>query len=241
MKPAFSAELRKIFTLRSTYVISAFAFALLSLVSFLQGLHWTGPTTNKILSDTVTGGITGVAGIGAIVAVLLVTHEYRYNTIAYTLTAAKSRRNILIGKILSDTIYVLIFSFIACVASLVFIRLGLSAHHVSLPVQNFPVVNIFGRCLFTGWGFSMLILVIASLIRNQVASIVALFLIPGTVEPLLGLLLKKNVAYLPFSALNSVVINNETVSHVSGMVITLFYLAIGWIVAWVLLNRRDAN
>jgi hypothetical protein len=57
--------------------------------------------------------------------------------------------------------------------------------------------------------------------------------------------LKKKVVYLPFSALHEVIGQgqnyNKTISPVKGAVIFGCYLVVGWIVAWVLFLRRDAN
>jgi hypothetical protein len=67
-----------------------------------------------------------------------------------------------------------------------------------------------------------------------------MFLIPGTVEQLLGLLLKKNQVYLPFSALGAVLEHNQ-ISYVRAATVVGLYVVVGWIVAWVLFLRRDAN
>jgi len=72
------------------------------------------------------------------------------------------------------------------------------------------------------------------------------------VEPLFFLLLKQNVKYLPFSALQQVIAPTVPVgtavadvnSHLSPLhAILLFgaYMLGGWTIAWVLFLRRDAN
>jgi hypothetical protein len=92
-------------------------------------------------------------------------------------------------------------------------------------------------------------LLLALLTRNQVASIVALFVVPDLAEQLLGLLLKHNTVYLPFSSLNQVIStggdrNMATSSNLSpakAAGVYCIYLAVGWFVAWLLFIKRDAN
>ena len=90
-------------------------------------------------------------------------------------------------------------------------------------------------------------LALAGLIRNQVGAIITLFVAPGTIESLLGLLLKKNQVYLPFTALRQVVSQSMDpslagrITPVHAAYVFGAYLAGTWIVAWVLFLRRDAN
>jgi len=58
------------------------------------------------------------------------------------------------------------------------------------------VWSLLWRSVFFTWGYAMAGLLIALLIRSQVGAIASLFLIPSTVETLLGLLLKKKRSVL---------------------------------------------
>jgi hypothetical protein len=113
--------------------------------------------------------------------------------------------------------------------------------------QTLHYGQLFWTTVFTGWGYAMAGLLFVALLRSQVGAIVALFLVPSTVETLLGLLLKKNTVYLPFAALGQVTSPTEgppNVGHLSpgkGAMVFGAYLAIGWLVAWILFLRRDAN
>jgi hypothetical protein len=92
-------------------------------------------------------------------------------------------------------------------------------------------------------------LLLALLTRNQVASIVALFVVPDLAEQLLGLLLKHNTVYLPFSSLNQVIntggdrnmATSSNLSPAKAAGVYCIYLAVGWFVAWLLFIKRDAN
>lgn len=94
----------------------------------------------------------------------------------------------------------------------------------------------------------MIGLVLAVLFRQIVAIIVTLFLVPSTVEPLLSMLLKDNAKYLPFTALDSVITGsgttatgNAALSAAAGAVTFGIYLAVLWVVTWIVFLRRDAT
>ena len=94
------------------------------------------------------------------------------------------------------------------------------------------------------WGYTMAALLIAVLIRNQIGSIIAIFIIPGVVENLLGLILKSNQVYLPFSALGFVIGDSShtySITQFHAALVFLAYLVIGWIIAWILFLKKDAN
>jgi ABC-2 type transport system permease protein len=248
MIAALKAEFRKIFSVRSTYFILVIVFLLLVLFAFYIGgyridtsdLH--NPTT---LANDVTGAVSTVAIFIALISVLLVTHEYRYNTIMYTFISAKSRSKVLLAKILVISIFAIVLTFLVGALSPLFTLLGIHAHHLKLAHQSLHYGNLLWRDLFFGWGYAMAGLLLATLIRNQVGTIIVLFVAPGTVEGLLGLLLKKNVVYLPFSALHVVIgqgLNyNNSITAVHAAEVFGAYLLAGWLVAWFLFIKRDAN
>jgi hypothetical protein len=66
------------------------------------------------------------------------------------------------------------------------------------------------------------------------------------VEPLIALLLKTNQVYLPFIALQQVTrlegnSMSHLLSHSKAALVTVIYIVVGWIVAWYLFLKRDAN
>ena len=84
----------------------------------------------------------------------------------------------------------------------------------------------------------------ASIVRNQIAAIVMIFIVPGTLEGLGALLLKNNVAYLPYRALSNVIADSSGMGSMTpgkAAAVVMVYLVIGWAVSLVLLVRRDAN
>jgi len=260
MMAALKAEFRKLLTVRSTYVIALVAFALLAFVSVYVEGYKNGITT------TLQGGSLFLAGsivqhssllsiFGAIVALLLATHEYRYNIIMYTLTLARRRSGVLVAKIVAVATYVLVLSLAGGLVGLAGMLIGLHFSGYSLPPQDISLLTYLAKMLVycEGWGLAGLLLGV--LLRNQVAALAVLFIVPGTVEGLLGLLLKEHSVYLPFSALSQVISPpvlqgavprmaepaQITLSPIAGALVFAAYLVVAWAIAWFLFLRRDAN
>jgi ABC-2 type transport system permease protein len=249
MMTNLKAEFRKVFSVRSTYVILAFVF-ILELIFALYASGWRAsagdlhsPTT---WANDVTSAVSAVSVFVALMATLLMTHEYRYNTIMYSLTLSKSRSQVLLAKILVISALAIIFTIIVGVLSPLLSDLGARAHHLTFAPQTLHYGTLVWRSLFFGWGYAMAGLLIAALVRNQIGAIVTLFIAPDTIEGLLSLVLKQHTVYLPFSALHTVIgqgmgtyLNAITPAHAAE--VFMGYLVVGWLVAWVLFVRRDAN
>ena len=94
MIPTLKAEFKKLLSVRSTYLTSLAALLFVAgLIAFYgQGFKTEPKDLNSLFlvgTITIFSNITAIAG--AIIALLLLAHEYRYNTIVYTLTASNSR------------------------------------------------------------------------------------------------------------------------------------------------------
>jgi ABC-2 type transport system permease protein len=243
MISAIKSEFRKLLTIRSTYVICLLSFALLVFFAFYIGGLRAGAASNdpgKLTSD-VMGAINFLSIFIAIASALIMTHEYRYNTILYTLTASKSRLRVLLAKVIVVSVFSIVFTLVAGTLSPILSYMGMSLHHLTVVHQNIQISDLLWRGIFYGWAYGMIGLLFATLIRSQIGTMVAIFFIPSTIEPLLGLLLKEKVAYLPFNALNAIAGNLTVLTHAKAAVLVTVYLLAGWIIAFVLFLRRDAN
>jgi ABC-2 type transport system permease protein len=248
MLPTLRAETRKLLTVRSTYFILGSVLIIVLFVGFfvngyrLDRAALLDPTT---LAGDITGAVSVISLFSGIIAILLMTHEYRYNTIMYTLTASKSRSRVLLAKILVITCFSIIFTAIFSALTPVLCNFGASVHHLTLVQQTIPYKSVIWKCLFYGWGYSIAAFIIAALIRNQIGSIIVVLIAPATVEGLLGLVLKNNVVYLPFSALATVIGSgmnyHNAITPFHAALVFLAYVAVGLIVSFVLFQRRDAG
>lgn len=259
MIPALKSEYRKLLTVRSSYVIAGIAMALMAFVSlYIEGykngpLNIVGAGAPVFLAHSIVQHANVLSLFGALVALLLLTHEYRYNTIMYSLTAANHRSKVLAAKAVAALTYTFVLSLVGTAFGFLCMLLGLHLSGHALPAQTVDYVDYFRRLLFFCEGYTMAALFLAVVLRNQVAAIAVFFIVPNTVESLLSLLLKDKTVYLPFSALGQVIqppaLNGVTheasllgsLTPGQGALVFLAYLVAAWIVAWVLFLRRDAN
>lgn len=246
MISSIKSEFRKLLSVRSTYVIVALATALVVFFAFYtEGIRVTQASLHNsgLLANETKQAIVSVGLLGSLVGVLLVTHEYRYNTIMYTLTASRSRTRTLLAKLLVISCFALAFSLFVGVLSPIMTWLGVQVKGLHLVPQSIPIWDLLWKTLFVGWGFSMLAFIFAVIIRIQVGAISTMFLVPAMAEPLLGLLLKHNAVYLPYNSVQAVIqkIPAGSISPGRAASVVLIYLAIGCLASWILFLRRDAS
>lgn len=244
MLPVLKSEFRKLYSVRSTYVIVAFSVLLTAFIGGFAMVYKQSPSNfvnPHFLSDNVANMLSLITIFCGIVAVLLFSHEYRYNTIMYTLTSTNRRSKVLVAKIVAVSVFAVVFTALMAVVTVLAGRIGVAIAGHDLVAQSFHAGELAWKGLLTGWAYGMLGLIFVGIARNQVFAFVAFFLIPSMVEPLLGILLKDNVVYLPFMALGAVLSHNANLSSGSAALVVLGWLAAGWIAAWVLFLRRDAN
>jgi ABC-2 type transport system permease protein len=249
MLAAIKAEFRKLFTVRSTYVLLALGTAFTIFYAFfIVGWQLKGPQLQdpNLLTNDVVGALTSLPLVfSGIVAILLMTHEYRYNTIMHTLTSSNSRTKVLASKLIAVLTLGLLFTAFIGVLSPLMSYWGVTAHGHTLVHQAFDVPGMIWRGLFEGTAYTLFAFILAALSRNQVAAIVSIFAIP-IAEQVFGLLLKSKTIYLPFSALSAVLTKPQmadrgSLSFGHAAMVVGAYLVVGWLATWVLFLRRDAN
>lgn len=250
MIPALKAEFRKMFTTRATYVILGIVLLLLAFFAFyISGWKSDASQLQNPLSlaGDVTGAVQTVSVFWALICILLITQEYRYNLIAYTLTLSNNRNKVLAAKFILCTALGIVATLIIGFASPLLSVLGAHAHGLHFGRQVIDHGKLAWECLFYGWGYTIAGLLFGTLIRNQIGAIVVLFIAPDTVEALLSLLFKNNSVYLPFTSLSIVIGQPMRTSFANiispGKAALVFtgYLVVGWIVAWILFLKRDAT
>ena len=247
MLAAIKSELRKLYTVRSTYVVVALAVVMVIIFAFYgEGLRVNPEALHNphLLASETAEAIQAVGILGALVGVLLVTHEYRYNTIVYTLTASRSRTRVLLAKLIAVSCFAVLFTLFIGALSPAMTALGIHIKGAALTAQSFPFADMIWRVLLAGWGFAVLTFIVAVIIRMQVGAVAAMFLIPATVEPLLGLLLKHNAVYLPFGNLGTIlqsILGHTDISIQRAVAVLAAYVVAGLLAAWILFVRRDAS
>jgi ABC-2 type transport system permease protein len=244
---AVHAELRKLFTVRSTYILTILVLAVVAFISFYAvGYRQTDLLLQpNYLQAVVFGSMQFVQSIALIVAVLLFAHEYRYNTINYSLTLSNSRSKVLFSKFLMMSLYSVALAVASVFLTIGLVHAGAAAAGHPVAAQSYNLWHLLGQSVFTVWAYAMIGIILVALFRNLVMSIVFPFIFPA-VEQLSGILLKDNVGYLPFTALGGVTpISFDPTSHgfsvVKSVIIVAIYLVVFALIAWQLFLRRDAN
>jgi ABC-2 type transport system permease protein len=247
MIATLKSEFRKVYTIRSTYGVLAFVLLMLGIFAFyVDGIKGGAAQASnpELLATEVRNAISVTSIFASLIGAFLVTHEYRYNTINYTLTLTKRRLQVLLAKIIVVSVFAVIFALAFGALSPLFTYAGLSIRGVHLVGQTIYFRDVLWQAPFVCWGYSMLALVFATVIRNQVGTLAMIFLFEGTVESLLALVLKGNAVYLPYKVLNAVISGGATGSHLTAQQnagLFLAYIAGAWLVASVLFVHRDAS
>jgi len=247
MLAAIRAELRKLLTVRSTYFIVIFSFIIVALFAgYADGFH--NPQVALLRPDLLMSeSFNAIVFAGIILSfagLLLMGHEYRYNTIMYTLTISNRRLKVLGAKFIAITLFALIvglaISFFSPLATI--IGAHLHGHHIG--PQHFDVWNVLWRCAFVGWGYAMYAFILIAILRNQVGSIVSFLLIPLLGENIISHIFTHTTNYLPFTMLQAVAEptdlgNHTTTAH--AVTVCVVYVVVGLIASTALFLRRDAN
>lgn len=250
MMSSFKAELRKLITIRSTYIMVLVGVLLISFVSFwVEGYKGVSGSPASLLSpDAVVEIIGQSAGLGVvftlIIAILFTAHEYRYNTIMYTLTANVRRTRVLLTKLITVALFSIFLGAIFVATGLTAYYSGLSWRDATLPAQQIDVLSTVGKLLFYFAGYALLGTLVAVVTRSVIAAISIMLIFPSIVEPLLGLLLKENAKYLPITALDSTMgtsLAQAPLSSGTAIAVSCVYLLVGFVVTWFLFTKRDAN
>lgn len=255
MFASIKSEFRKLLSARSTYVLTGLGIAVIGgLMSFYAQGYKASPESlldPRSIESTALLSVTIISVITGVVALLMITHEYRYNTIMYTLTSSNSRTKSLIAKAVVIAFYTMLVGALMLVVGPVLMKLGIAAQGKELAPQVINFGDLIWRSLFYSFGNGMAAFIMAFLIRNQIGAIVTYFIAAGTVEQLLSLVLKDNSKYLPFRALNEVmnfsasagapVEQAGALSISENALLYTVYMVVGLIITWLVFLRRDAN
>ena len=238
------AEFRKLLTVRSTYIMLLVSLLLGGFISYWVVGYKAGQNVTDAfyLQNHIFSMLSGMSLFAGIVGILLMTHEYRYNTIYYALTSTRSRTKLLLAKAIAVLGYTVVFSVLLAAFSVLMVILGLHIGHHEIVAQSFQWAELLWRGFAYMFGITLFGLILAILIRNQIGSIVVYMFMPGTIEALASLVLKAKAAYLPFTSLGNVIAERPVhLSHTGSALVALSWLVVGWVVGWILFLKRDAN
>lgn len=245
MIDALKAEFRKLLSIRSTYIVSGLSLLLTSGISFyFLGVKAVGTFSPFSVQPAVLSMLSGVGIFVGIVAILLVCHEYRYNTISYTLTMTNRRIKVLAAKVFVIAIYAVVMALLTILLTSILVPLGVRVGGGAVMAQNFDMWGVLWRALAYMTSVALMGALFGFLFRSLVFTIVVYFVLPTTIEPVLINFLRANGNYLPSTAQNQIIAATpgaDAFSPLASAGVVALYLAVGWIIATILFIRRDAN
>ena len=241
---ALKSEFTKTLTLRTTYIVAGvivlLAIIIGIIVAVFSGISTSpGRTDTGVLNSAVQSTVSTTIAIFAIVASLSILNEYRHGTLAYTITASRSRYTVFIAKVIVTLACGLAVSFVASIIAILAALIGLAAS--SGPVSS-QVLDIGGLLVHEGLHVSFYILAglfLGFILRNIIIVIVIIFVLP-IVENLSSLLLKEGAQYLPFSSFGAVSRIGDGAAEAGVVVMAFVYVLALGAAAVILFVKRDA-
>lgn len=243
---SLKAEVKKLFTVRSTYVVLIIASVLLlGIVSFYaMGVNNSTPMVEGAdIANSALNIATVAVGFVSIIGMLLITNEYRFNTIIYTFTAAKSRLKVVFAKLIVITLFTIATGVLFWILSYVFSMIGIQLGGNEVVTNtDVPILANLGKITFYSAGYGLLSALFAFVVRNQGAAIAMLLFLPNIIEGLLSVFLKSYIDVLPFRALTNILINDNSIEIIANpYLVTAIYSGIYIMVICFLIQYRDAN
>ncbi len=248
MISAIRSEFRKLLTVRSTYLNVIACLLIVGLFAgFGSGFRAVQASLNSpgYLADQSSSAIMFVGLILAFVGLLLVGHEYRYNTIMYTLTMSNRRLKVLLAKFVVISVFALVASAVMIFFSPFCTILGAHLAGKTVGPQVYHTWSILWRGLFCGWGYSVYAYALMLVLRNQIGTIVTFLLVPLIGENILIQIFKHIGPNLPFTALQATASttsldgSHTTTAH--SVIVVLIYATVSLTIGAVLFLKRDAN
>ena len=245
MLAAIKSEFRKLLTVRTTYFMILMAFLLTSgLIAFwifgYQDVSKADTNANALL-ESVYNAVSIMGIFVSLITIMLVGHEYRYNTIMYSLTSVNRRSKLFFAKYLVSIVFSLIVAAILASLTIVAFNIGQSVHHINTTSQHLPVLQMIWHCAASIAANVTFSFILAIIIRSLIGAIVTILIVPSTIEGLLSILLKENVKYLPFTALSNLTSVSTKVSATMSLSLVAAYAAFFGLVSYILFLKRDAN
>jgi hypothetical protein len=144
------------------------------------------------------------------------------------------------------TIFYVLFALVFGALSPILSSIAANLRGFTIAPQEIDYWYLLWTTALVGWGYGAFAFIMAAIIRVQVGAIAMMFVLPSTIEQLLGILLKKNQIYLPYTALSNVFnfpgsdMDMLVTSNKAALTVVA-YIVVGLIVSLILFVRRDAN
>lgn len=243
MMNVIKSEIRKILTVRVSYVIMAINVFLAGTISVanLMQLRATDALDASAIELTLLASVSLAGQLAAVYVIILMAHEYRYNLIFHTLTGTNSRSRVLVAKILTALLYSWVLTLVVVAVGYLVSSITLNGIVDQALQQHINWTGLAIDSLVYVSAFTLIGLLLTIFFRSIVMPIVMIILVPSTIEPLLGLLLDDNQKYLPFTSIQELIYPGVEADLLRSVITISVYLIVGWAIGWYLFLRRDAT
>jgi ABC-2 type transport system permease protein len=238
------AELLKIRSTRTTLGLLLGLLALVLLVVLLTGFL---DSEGALSHDDEQRNLLGIGSLASIFAaiggVLVITSEYRFGTIRPTFVFTPQRRRVMGAKLVAALLAGLAFGVIGEGLGFGLGRAILAGRDIAVALDGHDVALLLvgstvGAALWGGLGLGL-----GSLVRNQVAGVIALLAWIFVVDNLLFGLAPSVGRYMPSPATNALLGQDDAhlVSPAAGAALLVAWVAGLALAGLVLTSRRDVN
>lgn len=254
MTALVAAEVRKLTTVRTTWALTGVGMVLVALGAsmWVFAERFTGPFTGTDREIAAAlDQIGSQAVIVLVVAILLVSTEFRHGTIGRTLQLVPSRTRVLTSKVVGGAIYGAVFFALGLVVVAIVLLIGQAVRDVAPEIGSATLSSLWkgptGLMLNAVLGVA-----IGALLRSQVIAITVTLVWLFVVENLVNALLPELARWLPFQVLNAVFLSDEVVSRMPegsmrvlpldppvALAVFLGYVLVAIVAAGILMRKRD--
>jgi hypothetical protein len=233
---AVAAEIRKLTSVRATWILTllGWAFVGLGVATTLFG-GFGGPFTGDAgqVADAV-GAAGSNSAIVLVVGLLLMTTEFRHDTIGRTLQLTPSRTRVLAAKLAVGALYAVVFVIGALVVVAALVAIAGATEGVDLRIDG-GSVEVAWQALVGMVLTSLLGVAFGALVRAQVVAVTVALIWVFAIENVVAGLLPDVGRWLPFQAVNGLFLSEAAIASApDGTFIVLEPIqALGVFLAWV--------
>jgi ABC-2 type transport system permease protein len=238
------AELLKIRTTRTTLGLVLGMIALILLFGLLSGLLTKAPHLLTKDDQRAVLGVGGIAGVfSALVGVLLVTSEYRFGTIRPTFLFTPRRSRVIAAKLAASMLAAVAFGIVGEGLGFALGYLTLTGRGIHIVLNGGDITllllgTLAGIILWAGIGVG-----VATIVRNQVGTIIGLLAWGFIVESLLFAFVPSVGRLTPGEAQNALtgLTTQHLLSPTAGAATLIAWVAALMLAALTLSARRDVT
>ena len=250
MTASIATELRKLTTVRTTWTLSTIGLVIvaMSTSSYVFG----DPVDAAVGSATRTATAIDVIGANSlmvlVVGVLVMTTEFRHDTIGHTLQLTPGRTRVLASKLVAGAVYGAAF-FAACLAITAVMLLATVVTSGTSPAFGGSIIDALWRNLLAMSLTGALGVAAGAVIRSQVVAVTTSLLWVFVVENLVSATSYAVGRWLPFQALNAIHVSELEragqgggilpLTPTTGLLVFLGHVALLSLIAGVTMSERD--